>query len=468
MEKKVAGTLTRRRDVRRDRLQVLLNKDAHGATVASAKSSEPSPPPMPKAHTVDVAAAASPTPAAIPNSRMSPSTSARERNLHKISQKFASMRAVPNRLRDDGTPLRVQRQQMLASTRANATPSANDDNSRQTFTGPVDDDKERSLNRMGRNLFGKIQFSDPLKKWNARRKHDHGLRIDVDTNEPESHHIPQVRETIASIMHTLKRRKREADSDSAEESRQEQAHDDAKPETSTMEFKSQVALDAPNDIGDEKEDEDDEDADEEGGDSIVMAGGDTVAPSVVASAPTATAPLSLSPGVASVVLDNDSLTKLELFSESAAASIHDLNAQIAVINDALDKLGDPDVIQSLLPVIQRLEHSVEQIEPRMATLIAESERRQAEKLQKLTLGFKRSLDALTERVDANQARIQHKGGPSATSTIQEYAISFFVLGLSTLLMPFGYVYQMATSQCQKRKRKPAREPRAYRRRKGSQ
>lgn len=54
MEKKVAGTLTRRRDVRRDRLQVLLNKDAHGATVASAKSSEPSPPPMPKAHTVDV------------------------------------------------------------------------------------------------------------------------------------------------------------------------------------------------------------------------------------------------------------------------------------------------------------------------------------------------------------------------------------------------------------------------------
>lgn len=78
-----------------------------------------------------------------------------------------------------------------------------------------------------------------------------------------------------------------------------------------------------------------------------------MAPSVVASAPTATAPLSLSPGVASVVLDNDSLTKLELFSESAAASIHDLNAQIAVINDALDKLGDPDVIQSLLPVIQR-------------------------------------------------------------------------------------------------------------------
>lgn len=94
-----------------------------------------------------------------------------------------------------------------------------------------------------------------------RPEHDHGLRIDVDTNEPESHHIPQVRETIASIMHTLKRRKREADSDSAEESvrlvlsvhivalvngqRQEQAHDDAKPETSTMEFKSQVALDAP-------------------------------------------------------------------------------------------------------------------------------------------------------------------------------------------------------------------------------
>eukprot|EP00474_Spongospora_subterranea_P010702 CRZ11160.1 hypothetical protein [Spongospora subterranea] len=461
----------RQRDIRRDKLQLLLNKDAYGIAVGPPKSAETVPTPEPDTKNTML-----------------------ERNLKELSEKYVSKKDGPASSRS--VPLRAQRKQMLSNRHLGASRTTGwsdleDKSSRGvTFNDvpEINEEEKAPSESMRARLFGKIPFSDPLKKWKDTQfvdplkkwKEAHIGRRAI-SNGPDddqgSQEGPPVKEAMTALFEHLKLRKKANRGDANEK---EDLHSDNTDATDLIDNDSTGTVQGASERDDANAEYYKASLDEA---TTPLENEVYASPNVSPVRPTFGSPSSgyQSPlnGIASTHISQSAspvqghqiseplevaIEKFEQFSKSASSSLLELHQQLQLQQDIIDRLGDPDLLGNLLPAIQRLEFEINDLEPKMMALISEAERKHNDKLQKLTLGFKRSLDSLMEKIDANQTKIHQKATASTSSAIQEYAISFFVLGLSTILLPFSYLYQLTTSKCRKRQRRLYNEARAIRRR----